>query len=248
MKPISSRTNPLIKHIATLQHKKYRDRHGQFCAEGMRTCTTLIKRGFTPENVFVTEPMIPEVQKLIADESITIIPAFVMEKISLLTTPSGILCQFQIPPTPNVSTLSSGIVLAQIADPGNMGTLIRTAAALNQKSIVIIEGADPWSPKVVQASAGTIGMIHIFQWSWQELVNQRQNIKLIALEAAGGKNPSQLSFANSLLVVGSEAHGIPHQWIAQCDEVLTLPMPGDAQSLNAAVAGSIALYLASQSS
>jgi len=59
--------------------------------------------------------------------------------------------------------------MARVSDPGNMGTLIRTCAALNIKSVVVVEGSDPWSPKVVQASAGTIGLINIYCTNWQEL-------------------------------------------------------------------------------
>ena len=108
---------------------------------------------------------------------------------------------------------------------------------------MIIEGVDPYSPKVVQASTGTIGMISLFQWSWQELLKNKGNLSLIALAVSGGKSPSEVTADNTLLVIGSEAHGIPKEWIEKCDDTLTLPMPGATESLNAAVAGSIALYV-----
>ncbi len=247
MKTITSRTNPLIKHITNLQHKKYRTEYGQFCAEGERTCTTLIKSGLIPLEVFVTERMIAVAQRIVPDDLITLVADHVMEKMSANETPSGLLCQFAIPSTPDPASISSGIVLTQITDPGNMGTLIRTAAALNMKSVVVIEGTDPWSPKVIQASAGTIGMVSLFSWRWEELIHYKQHLLLGALVVHGGKNPAKLSLANMLLVVGSEAHGIPQPWVNQCDITLTLPMPGTTESLNAAVAGSIALYLAYQS-
>lgn len=248
MKHITSRTNPLIKHIALLQQKKYRQEFKQFLAEGERTCATLIHHGLQPLAVIVTERMVSRAEKMTATDVITIVPDHVMEKISTSESPSGIVCQFAIPSQPAASTLSApGIVLAQITDPGNMGTLIRTAAALNIKSVVIVESTDPWSPKVVQASAGTIGSVSLFSWSWDELLHHKKKYQLGALVVDGGKNPAQISLNNMLCVVGSEAHGIPAAWIAQCDEQLTLPMPGATESLNAAVAGSIVLYLASQS-
>ncbi len=154
---------------------------------------------------------------------------------------------FSIPQSPSPCALTSGIVLARITDPGNMGTLIRTAAGLNIKSVVVIEGTDPWSPKVVQSSAGTIGMVSLFAWNWETLMMHKKNYTLCALVIAGGKNPSQVPLHNALFVVGSEAEGIPPAWTEQCDETITLPMPGSTESLNAAVAGSIMLYLASQS-
>ena len=243
MKSITSRTNETIKHLFSLQQKKQRTTHNQFLAEGLRACKTLIESKVTLIQLFVTEQYSAESQKIISDEYITIVSESIMEKISSASSPSGIIGQFTIPDEPSADLLSSGLVLAQISDPGNQGTLISTAAALNQKSICIIDGTDPYSPKVVQSSAGTIGMVRIFQWSWHELLEYKGAQKLIALVVSGGKNPSEISVKNALLVVGSEAHGIPEQWITDCDAQLTLPMPGQAESLNAAVAGSIALYL-----
>ena len=243
MKTINSRTNETIKHVASLNQKKQRSAHKQFIAEGLRTCTTLIESGANLLQFFVTEQHVDAAQKLVDEQLITIVADFVMEKLSSASTPSGIIGQFAMPEMLSAHALSSGLVLAEISDPGNMGTLIRTAAALNQKSIVLIGGADPYSPKVIQSSAGTIGMVNIFQWEWHELLEQKGKHALIALVVSGGKTPSEITAQNALLVVGSEAHGIPEQWIQDCDEALTLPMPGSTESLNAAVAGSIALYL-----
>ena len=115
---------------------------------------------------------------------------------------------------------------------------------MNKKTVIVIEGVDPWNPKVVQASAGTIGLVTIFQLSWQQLLKNKKTHKLCALVISNGKKSEDIDFKNMLLIVGSEAHGIPPAWIDQCEEKLTLPMPGRLESLNAAVAGSIALYLA----
>ncbi len=245
MKSITSRTNQEIKHVASLQAKKHRSEHSLFIAEGIRACSTLIAHGHIPAALYVTERNLAQAQGITEDRLIVLVGNHVMEKISAATTPSGIVGLFSIPKPPAPDQLGSGLVLAHIADPGNTGTLMRTAAALNAKSIVLIEGADPWSPKVVQASAGTIGMLTIFQWSWQELLAHKGNKKLCALIVSGGKPPQEISWQDALLVVGSESHDIPQEGIDASDETVTLPMPGGAESLNAAVAGSIALYLAS---
>jgi len=168
----------------------------------------------------------------------------VMKKISSAATPSGILAQFPIPLQLPLDQLSSGIVLAQVQDPGNAGTLIRTTAAMDKKTVVFIDSVDPWSPKVVQSTAGAIGLVNIFIISFETLVTHKKNTPLTALVAHNGKlaHPSNLS--HSLIIIGNEAHGIPQQWVEQCDNQVTLAMPGKSESLNAAVAGSIALYLA----
>ncbi len=165
-----------------------------------------------------------------------------MEKMSTTKTPSGYLAVFTIPPKPQ-PTFERGIVLANITDPGNMGTLIRSATAMNVKTVVIVDGVDPWSPKVVQASAGTVGSVALLECSWQELLTYKQDKQLCAFVVKNGKTPQELELNDMLLVIGNEAHGISNDWLNDCEFTCTLPMPGNTESLNAAVAGSIALYL-----
>lgn len=126
-----------------------------------------------------------------------------------------------------------------------MGTLMRTVAAIGIPSIIVIEGADPWSPKVVRASAGSIAHVSLFQMSWQECVQVTKHVPLYALTPKNG-NPlvTAKNMREGFLVIGNEAHGIRQEWLADCTDRIALPMPGNAESLNAAVAGSIALYRA----
>jgi len=243
MKEIHSRQNEEIKAVAKLKLQKERKKRGLFIAEGFRVCKTLATT-LVPHTVYCTQNMVDQAKKIASEDKITLVNTQVMEKISNAKSPSGILGIFPIPPDTPTEQLSSGIVLAQIADPGNMGTLIRTAAAMGHQSVVIIEGADPWSPKVIQSTAGTIAHVTLFQLSWEQLIKNKKALKLIALVVKDGKTPHEIDFAHTLIIVGSEAHGIPQNWIDDCEEKLTLPMPGKTESLNAAVAGSIALYLA----
>ena len=241
---ITSPTNPLVKKIVQLHNPKYRSKFQQFIAEGFKTISTIIKTGNKPIFLFTTEEFLYDAQQLVANKLIVIVTSDVMNKMSTATSPSNLLAVFSIPPQPSLDTLSTGIVLAKIADPGNMGTLIRTAAAMNKKSVVCIDTVDPWNPKVVQATAGAIGMVKIFCISWNDLLLHKKNIPLCALVATEGKNPNAVDMRNALIIIGNESYGIPEDWVAQCDEKITLPMPGNFESLNAAVAGSIALYLA----
>lgn len=246
MKIISSRQNQAVKHVAALHTKKYRQEHQQFIAEGYRTLQTLIEAGHAPKELYSTQGQLTRAQELASPELITLVEDHVMEKMSTSTTPCGLLGLFAMPKSPAPSaTIEPGLVLAQVTDAGNMGTLVRTAAALKKPNIVLIEGTDPWSPKAVQSSAGTIGMLTIFHWSWQEFLENKSDFPAYALVVSGGKAPNELDLANAWLVVGSEAYGLPDEWVAACDEKLTLPMPGKTESLNAAIAGSIALYLSS---
>jgi len=243
MKTISSRQNPEIKKCVALRKKKERHAQGQFITEGETVCATFCAAGWQPLQLYVTQQRLASAQKMVADNIITLVTAEVMEKMSQAHTPSGIVGLFQIPKTPQPQRLSSGIVLANVADPGNMGTLIRTCVAMGCTSVVIVDGADPWAHKVVQASAGAIANVDIFSWSWEELLKNKGNQQLVALVVHNGKKLATIDKKNALLVIGNEAHGIPSAWAEQCDEQTTIPMPGKTESLNAAVAGSIALYV-----
>lgn len=243
MTTITSRTNPLIKQIVKLHDAQHRAQEQLFIAEGLRVCSTLLDAGVSCTHLFYTkETQEQKISLRHLGESI-LVPSEVMEKISTSKSPSGILGVFNIPQESSKPLSAPGLVLAQIQDPGNMGTLIRTAAAVNVKSVVIIEGCDPWSPKVVQASAGTIGMVNIKQWSWEILKTQKGSLPLIALVINNGTSIKNTNLKNGLLIVGNEARGIPAEWLKDCEYRVTLPMPGGTESLNAAVAGSIALYM-----
>lgn len=252
MKEIFSRQNEEIKLVTQLQTQKGRLQQRKFVAEGVRTCQALMESAnFTPETIYCTEKMLETANNLTKKfVEVILVSDNVMEKMSSASSPSGLLCTFNIPENPQNSNLTSGIVLAGISDPGNMGTLIRTCAAMGFETAVLINCTDVYSPKVVQSSAGEIGRIKIFNYDWQELIeniNSLENkLKLIALVVSDGKRPEEINFKNSLLVIGSEAHGIPKEFINQCDEKLTIPMQGQTESLNASIAGAIAMYLASK--
>ena len=244
MKIISSRQNPEIIDVTRLKQKKYRDQQKQFYAEGIRTCSTLVQSGIRPIMVYVTERGHQEYEQYRLKTAVTLVTDAVMEKLSDAQEPSGILAVFAKPEEPLWENTSSGMVLAEVSDPGNVGTLIRSCAAFNAQSVIIIGGADVWHPKVVQASAGTHGYVAIISTTWSELMAYKSPTSaLLALVSADGiaidvyKRPDY-----AFLVVGNEARGLPEAWVAQCDERVTIAMPGKIESLNAAVAGSIALY------
>lgn len=241
---INSLTNDHVKHVVQLHASKYRSKLQEFIAEGFRTISTIIQAGNTPITLFVIDDFLYDARQLVTEKLIMVVSPEVMAKMSTSKSPSGLLALFNIPAQPSFDTLGAGIVLAQITDPGNMGTLIRTAAAMNKKTIVCVETVDPWNPKVVQATAGAISMVSIFCINWHDLLLNKKDIPLCALVAAEGIAPNSIDLSNALIVVGNESHGISEEWVAQCDEKITLPMPGKFESLNAAVAGSIALYLA----
>jgi TrmH family RNA methyltransferase len=241
-KIITSTTNQRIQKIVRLHTVQGRKEQGLFLLEGERALRTASEKLLIQE-LYCTEQMSTAAHQIAQAHQITLLSDSVMKKISTATTPSGLLGIFAIPQEPPLEKLSPGIVLAQINDPGNMGTLIRTAAACRVTSIIIVEGCDPWSSKVLQATAGTFVDCRIFHLSWETLINAKRSLILYGLTVKQGNSPHTIDRAKALLVIGNEARGIPPEWLLQCDAQITLPMPGDTESLNAAVAGSIATYL-----
>lgn len=237
-------TSQTIKDVRALHDQKGRKSAGLFIAEGTRAVSTFIKAGWHPVHLFAT----PGHEELVLslDRSIpcTIVSEITMSRMSASSTPSGILAIFNIPANQSAKNLSSGIVLAGIADPGNMGTLIRSCAAFGYSSVVTIESCDPFSPKVIQSTAGALTQVNLFRWNWQTLIEHKKDITLCALVQEGGVSPEKLPHTSpTLFVIGNEAHGIKPSWLADCKTMATLAMRENVESLNAAVAGSIALYL-----
>lgn len=244
---ITSPQNELVHLVAKLHNARTRHEMRRFLVEGKRACEPFFTSKFPLAFLFVTEEheAWADAQN-IAPEKIFLTTSRVIEKLSTATTPSGVLAVFDIPQDDRENIeLGPGLVLANVQDPGNAGALIRTAVALDT-TIVLVGGVDPFNQKIIQASAGALAHAKLLEMTWDELVAaaKKDGFALTALVVDGGADLRSLPTKTPrLLVVGNEAHGIPDQWLADCTERATLAMPGTTESLNAAVAGSIALYL-----
>ena len=243
---IQSLVNPKIKHLVALQKKSYRQEHGQFLAQGITVYKTLLEAGVKLHSVFVTAQAYDVYHEHIKPDTMFEVTEGVMQKISTEVTPSGLVAVFQIPKNePEVEISANSLVLHNIQDPGNMGTLIRTAAAMNISTIFVMQGVDPYHPKVIQATAGTVGFVRIICTNWPIFYKTYKHIAMCALVVHGGNAPENINLKNCMLVIGNEGAGLPSDIIRDCHEKLTIPMPGKIESLNACVAGSIAMYLKS---
>jgi TrmH family RNA methyltransferase len=114
------------------------------------------------------------------------------------------------------------------------------------EALYLIDCVDFYNPKVVQATTGSILNLKIFIYKWHEIKDTLKAIPLCALVVDSGQKPETIDLKHSLLVIGNEGQGLPDQIINQSASRMTIPMPGNTESLNAAVAGSIAMYLKSQ--
>ena len=233
---ISAADNPLIKQLARLGEASERRNQGLFLAEGLRLIDAFIQAGWQPVHLLVRddETLPPGWPAAIT------VSARVAQRLSRATSASGYVAAFALPSVPALNPAAGGLVLVGVADPGNMGTLIRSAAAFGRRQIIVDGGADPFGPKAVQASAGALALVHLFNGDASLLPS---DARACALVVSGGQPPSAFSAGPRWLVIGGEANGIPPAWLERCAERLTLPMPGGTESLNAAVAGSIAAYV-----
>lgn len=242
MKHLSSLQNPTVKYVNALQRKSsYRYEQEQFVAEGVRTCLTLMEHQEL-DQLYLTKELYDKHKSDLNEDDCTIVDPKVIEKMSSLSTAAGCVGIFHMPIFVNLF-MPHSVALINVTNPGNVGTLIRSATAMGMKSIIVVDGADPYSPKVVQASAGTIGQITLIRITEQEFIENTSNIATTSLVPTGGKSPDEVAFNDSILMIGNEAHGISHKIAQRTTYKVTLPMPGQTESLNAAVAGSIGLYI-----
>lgn len=241
MNHITSVDNPLIKRLRRLHDVRHRRTDGAFLVEGVRAIAAFLAHGWQPQELLLGEEVDEPVEW--RGRPLTRVSTAVLGKLSQADTPSGYLAAFALPTPPMLDPAVGGLVLHGIADPGNLGTLIRCAAAFAVRQVVLIGGTDPYAHKVVQASAGELATVALHRVdAAQGLAPLTGGAPCCALVVRGGADPADLPRRSRWLVVGSEAHGLDEAALAHCAERVTLLMPGGTESLNAAMAGAIACY------
>lgn len=166
------------------------------------------------------------------------------QELSDTVTPQGILAVAAIPAWGWQDVAAARIlVLDAVRDPGNLGTLIRTAEAIGLSGVACLPGtADPWNPKVARAAAGSSFRLPVFSTAWNEATLQIRRLRMTVWVAVPGALPfprGEAAPTRLALVLGSEAHGVSEEIIHAADRTVSLPMAGSVESLNVAVAGGI---------
>lgn len=162
----------------------------------------------------------------------------VLRRLSGTQTPRGPVAVIDLPES-KIPTTGRLLVAWGVSDPGNCGTLTRSAAAFGYGYASGPGSADPWSPKVLRSAAGAHFRTSVGNISG---IDQLQGHFLVGAVARGGTAPGVLA-PTAAVLIGSEAHGLPAEVVDRCDLLVSLPMPGGTESLNAGVAGSIVAYL-----
>jgi TrmH family RNA methyltransferase len=218
---IRSRTNRRLQLVGKLlSARRHRDETGLFAAEGEDLVDAAAAAGIEPVDVLVAEE--------------TVEPALLARVSTLGHAPRvvGVYRRSDLPTGQRDVTLA----LWRLRDPGNLGTLIRTADAFGAAVALSEESADPLGPRALRASAGAIFRVPLV--AWDDASDRR-----VALVAHGGVPLDEADLTPPLtFVLGSEREGLPESLVTKCHLPVTIPLPGQAESLNVAAAGAIALY------
>jgi RNA methyltransferase, TrmH family len=231
---ITSATNPRLKLVRKLAARRQRDKLGLFACEGEDLVAAGLEAGLEPVEALVDAERPAFVDRLPRAE---LVAPELMAELSTLAHPAKVVVVFRRADLPRGVDPPVGLALWHVGDPGNVGTLVRSADALGPAFIALSPGcADPTSPKALRASMGAV--FRVPQASFDEAPGPR-----IGLVPRGGRPLPELQLGErTTFVLGAEREGLPEDVAASCDELASIPLAERAESLNVAVAGAIALY------
>lgn len=232
-----------ISLTTSLQHKKFRKQYGLFIVEGIKSVQEFINSPYKIQTVYATADALAKMDNLPQNLKYNTITADEFSKISSLTSPQGILALVEIPNhgdfDPTLLKKQHNLVLDDVQDPGNLGTIIRTAEWFGIQNIICSIGTvDAFNPKVVQATMGSLSRVNIYYTDLQPFLLQMQMPTFGAL--LDGKSIYETDFQEAgLIIMGNEGNGISDALLAHIDQAVTIPRLGAAESLNVAVATTI---------
>ncbi|AKL94508.1 tRNA/rRNA methyltransferase SpoU [Clostridium aceticum] len=256
---ITSQQNKLIKHIKALENKKNRKIHGQFMIEGIRIIEECILHEVPIEYLLYTED-VEAVQggRELLERGIKKYKSYEVEKklfdtLSHTETPQGIMAVVNIQDhsldTLNIKEDAFFLILDRIQDPGNMGTIIRTAEAAGADAVVLTKGCvDPYNNKTIRATMGALFHIPIIEVNdnntWIEVL-KKGHVKLIASNLNTDYDYTKVDYRGKIaIIIGNEANGIDENLLHYVDLSIKIPILGKIESLNASTAAAILIYKA----
>ncbi len=254
MPDITSIHNPRIQSIRELLSKRAaREEQGLFVVEGVRLAEEALQHGAIPTTIIYAESLSERGQTLVQDArtrgiSVVTISEDVLQRISETENSQGILLVLPLPASPLPANLDFVLVLDQIRDPGNAGTMLRTAAAAGIQAVLSTPGTtDLFAPKVVRSGMGAHFRLGLKMCPWPEIhsiCKERENpLKILLAESGEGESIWHQDMRQPVaVVIGGEAEGAGADARRYCDSLVRIPMPGQFESLNAAVAAAILLF------
>lgn len=255
---ISSIRNPRIVAARKLNQRKHRQEQGRFTVEGLQLIGMALEASCTPDEVFYCEDLFtgetaPELMKRFRRTEATLVEvsAEVLRSLSERDTPQGMVATFRLPDAGLEALDLRGdalvVVLDRLRDPGNVGTILRTADATGAAAVILLTpGVDLYDPKTVRASMGSLFNLPVIQTGDIAAVFRHisaAGLRVIGADAARGQLWTQAHWHGGMaLVLGSEAQGLSDDLTPGISDWVALPILGRADSLNVAVAGGVLLY------
>jgi TrmH family RNA methyltransferase len=248
---ITSSQNPKLKLVRALAGRpKERREESAFLAEGVRLIEEALASEWPIRFVLYSDGLSERGSALVeklkaADVEVDEVAGDLLQAASDTETSQGILAVLELETLPIPDALNLVLIPDQIRDPGNLGTLIRTAAAVGVQAILLPpETTDAFAPKVIRAGMGAHFWLPIQTMDWNEIeqVRKRANLQLFLADMYG--QPCwETDFSDPLaLIVGGEAQGASEQARELANSIVSIPMPGEAESLNASVAGAVLMF------
>ncbi|MEM9740965.1 MAG: RNA methyltransferase, partial [Pseudomonadota bacterium] len=254
---ITSPSNPRVKALRALERKKNRAETGLFLAEGPRLVQQGLERGWHLKTLAVAQDSLnrPHIIDLVsaarlANAHVFSVPDRIMSKIARKENPNAVVGAFTQQFSALDDLISDGngiwIALYQVRDPGNLGTIVRTADCAGVSGVILVETCcDPFSLEAVRASMGSLFDIRLAQSSTEALFRwqQTQKVAFVGASMNGTIRHDAAPFGERVvLFMGNEQSGLPNDVEAQCDALIRIPMRGGADSLNLAQATAILTY------
>ncbi len=251
-KIITSKDNPLIKLITSLQvSANARKEHNLFVLEGLRICDDAVTCGVVFERLIVSDTAYDKYNVFIENLSKSAkecykIPDKLFTKISDTTSPQGIIAIAKMPQN-NTQIRKQGryIALENINDPSNLGAISRTAEALGVSGMILSKGCvDPYSPKSLRASMGTLLRMPLIVFDNFALDIKKSGLKSYACVVEGqATSITNVTFTDgTIIMIGNEANGLTEEAKTLADSKITIKMSGKSESLNASVAAAISIW------
>jgi TrmH family RNA methyltransferase len=260
---VQSKQNARLKELRRALGRPGREGHGLAGIEGPNLLEEALRSGLRIQCVFAAQgaehlldalPIPPETEIILLPRMLlnAALTTESPQPIAALAEPPAWTWEYVLGPHPDGQKNTSPliVVLAGIQDPGNLGTILRSAEAFGASGILSLPGTVcAWNPKAVRASAGSVFRMPLLAVSAEECFTRlhEAGIKIVTTAVQGAALASRANLTGPIaMLIGSEGNGVPASLAAQADQAITIPCPGPVESLNASVAASILLYEASR--
>ena len=254
MQIITSKDNELIKHVRKLKDKKYRDEYNEYVVEGIKIVEEAVKENVKIKQIIIcndttkTYEIPTHIMLEIAKYECIYVTDKIFNLITQVTNPQGIMAIIEKNSEKNQIDYTQDIILVldDVQDPGNLGTILRTADSIGLNQIVVSKGtADAFNSKVVRSTMGAIFRIKIIET--QDLIRtikemKKHHFKLMVTSLQTENSIYDINFNKKIIVIGNEANGVSKEIQDMADEKAKIPMFGRTESLNASVAAGIVMY------